>query len=150
MVLISCYLLNLYQLHSMKRGLNVVRKYGTKSAFAVCIKPPVVAANILLGTCNTLLSTYTLYRHIRYCTHLSIYHSSFHKCLISSYIGLCCLSPLSYNHNFSKPQGRSIFLQEGHDGPGVAHLSLLTKHNQFPTSCEIYVLPNNKILNSSV
>ena len=40
--------------------------------------------------------------------------------------------------------------QEGHDGPGVAHLSLLTKHNQFPTSCEIYVLPNNKILNSSV
>ena len=40
--------------------------------------------------------------------------------------------------------------QEVHDGPGVAHLSLLTKHNQFPTSCEIYVLPNNKILNSSV
>ena len=44
--------------------------------------------------------------------------------------------------------------QEGHDGPGVgpgaAHLSLLTKHNQFPTSCEIYVLPNNTILNSSV
>ena len=40
--------------------------------------------------------------------------------------------------------------QEGHDGPGVAHLSLLTMHNQFPTSCEIYVLPNNKILNSSV
>ena len=34
--------------------------------------------------------------------------------------------------------------QEGHDGPGVAHLSLLTKHNQFPTSCEIYVLPNKK------
>ena len=40
--------------------------------------------------------------------------------------------------------------QEGHDGPGVAHLSLRTKHNQFPTSCEIYVLPNNKILNSLV
>ena len=35
--------------------------------------------------------------------------------------------------------------QEGHDGPGVAHLSLLTQHNQFPTSCEIYVLPNNRI-----
>ena len=40
--------------------------------------------------------------------------------------------------------------QEGHDGPGVAHLSLLTKYKQFPTSCEIYVLPNNKISNSSV
>ena len=44
----------------------------------------------------------------------------------------------------------NIVKQEGHDGPGVAHLSLLTKHNQFPTSCEIYVLPNSKILNSSV
>ena len=43
-----------------------------------------------------------------------------------------------------------LTIQEGHDDPGVAHLSLLTKHNQFPTSCEIYVLPNNKILNSSV
>ena len=49
-----------------------------------------------------------------------------------------------------KNEQRVITQQEGHDGPGVAHLSLLTKHNQFPTSCEIYVLPNNKILNSSV
>ena len=43
-----------------------------------------------------------------------------------------------------------VYKQEGHNSPGVAHLSLLTKHNQFPTSCEIYVLPNNKFLNSSV
>ena len=43
-----------------------------------------------------------------------------------------------------------ILQTKGHDGPGVAHLSLLTKHIQFPTSCDIYVLPNNKILNSSV
>ena len=55
----------------------------------------------------------------------------------------CCCSKQAYMTKY-------ICKQEGHDGPRVAHLSLLTKHNQFPTSCEIYVLPNNKILNSSV
>ena len=34
----------------------------------------------------------------------------------------------------------AILKKKGYDGPGIAHLSLLTRHNQFAKSCQIHVL----------